>query len=184
MPYISTFYSSIGSLTVLISAGSLFGVYFAASFLHLDPWHMFFSFPQYLLVSSSYINILNVYAFSNWDDVSWGSKGGKEAEPVDALLRANNIKRKGEGESRLKDIMWRPNRAPIDIDLEFEATMKRALAPYKRPETQEERSRDVVLEESLENFKTRLVAVYIFSKFLLCAIVMNGSFDKLKFLVC
>lgn len=30
---------------------------------------------QYLLIAPSYINVLNVYAFSNVHDVSWGTKG-------------------------------------------------------------------------------------------------------------
>ncbi|KAL8841917.1 MAG: hypothetical protein Q9170_000697 [Blastenia crenularia] len=63
--YITTFYSSIGSFTVWMTCGSVFGVYYAVSLLHLDPWHMFTSYPQYLFVASSYVNILNVYAFCN-----------------------------------------------------------------------------------------------------------------------
>ena len=60
-----------GSTTIiLIALISTFGLYFVASFVYLDPWHMFTSFPAYLLLMSSYINILNVYAFCNWHDIS------------------------------------------------------------------------------------------------------------------
>src|SRR5690606_38663396 len=65
---------------IFIALGATFGLWFLASFLYLDPWHMFHSFPQYLLVVSSYINILNVYAFCNWHDVSWGTKGSDKAD--------------------------------------------------------------------------------------------------------
>ncbi|KAI0066085.1 glycosyltransferase family 2 protein [Artomyces pyxidatus] len=51
-----------------------YGVYTFASFLAFDPWHMFTSFIPYLLLSPTYINILNIYAFSNLDDISWGTK--------------------------------------------------------------------------------------------------------------
>jgi len=43
---------------------------------------MFFSYPQYLFVASSYTNILNIYAFSNWHDVSWGTKGGGDDKDI------------------------------------------------------------------------------------------------------
>jgi len=36
---------------------------------------MITSFIQYLLMAPSYINVLNVYAFANVHDVSWGTKG-------------------------------------------------------------------------------------------------------------
>ena len=36
---------------------------------------MITSFAQYTLIAPSYVNILNVYAFANVHDVSWGTKG-------------------------------------------------------------------------------------------------------------
>ena len=36
---------------------------------------MITSFLQYTLMAPSYINVLNVYAFANVHDVSWGTKG-------------------------------------------------------------------------------------------------------------
>ena len=43
--------------------------YAFSSMLAFDPWHMITSFLQYLLLSPMYINILNIYAFANLDDV-------------------------------------------------------------------------------------------------------------------
>ena len=40
-------------------------VYTVASFLAFDPWHMFTSFIPYLLLSPTYINILNMYVEKN-----------------------------------------------------------------------------------------------------------------------
>ncbi|KAJ3231575.1 Chitin synthase, class 1 [Chytriomyces hyalinus] len=62
-------------MNLLLSLGSTYGVYFLASFLFLDPWHLFTSMVQYLLLMPSFINILMVYAFCNIHDVSWGTKG-------------------------------------------------------------------------------------------------------------
>jgi chitin synthase len=33
------------------------------------------SFIPYVLLSPTYFNVLNVYAFANLDDISWGTKG-------------------------------------------------------------------------------------------------------------
>lgn len=60
---------------VIISVFSTYVLYFVASFMFFDPWHMFTSFIQYIFMAPSFINILNVYAFCNTHDVSWGTKG-------------------------------------------------------------------------------------------------------------
>lgn len=60
---------------LVISLASTYVLYLLASFMYLEPWHMFTSFIQYLLLSPSYINVLNVYAFCNVHDISWGTKG-------------------------------------------------------------------------------------------------------------
>ncbi|KAJ2234445.1 hypothetical protein GGI13_008681, partial [Coemansia sp. RSA 455] len=60
---------------IVISMASTYGLYFIASFLYFEPWHMFTSFVQYTLWLPSSINILMVYAFCNTHDVSWGTKG-------------------------------------------------------------------------------------------------------------
>jgi len=58
-----------------VSLVATLGLYIFASLLFFDPWHMITSFIQYLLLAPSYINVLNVYAFANVHDVSWGTKG-------------------------------------------------------------------------------------------------------------
>ena len=60
---------------MIISTASTVGVYFLMSFLYLDPWHMFTSSAQYFVLLPSYICTLQVYAFCNTHDVTWGTKG-------------------------------------------------------------------------------------------------------------
>ncbi|TID23398.1 glycosyltransferase family 2 protein [Venturia nashicola] len=60
---------------VIVSTISTVGLYFIMSFLYLDPWHMFTSAGQYFLLLPSYICTLQVYAFCNAHDVTWGTKG-------------------------------------------------------------------------------------------------------------
>jgi chitin synthase len=55
--------------SAVISLISTYGLYFIISFLFFEPYHMFSSFGQYMLLVPFYVNILNVYAFCNIHDV-------------------------------------------------------------------------------------------------------------------
>lgn len=60
---------------LIVSTLSTIGLYFIMSFLYLDPWHMFTSSIQYFALLPSYICTLQIYAFCNAHDISWGTKG-------------------------------------------------------------------------------------------------------------
>lgn len=60
---------------MILSVLSTFGLYFFMSFLYFEPWHMFTSILQYFILLPSYICTLQVYAFCNTHDVTWGTKG-------------------------------------------------------------------------------------------------------------
>jgi chitin synthase len=156
---------------IIIALLATFGLYFVASFLYLDPWHMFTSFGQYLLLMSSYINILMVYAFSNWHDVSWGTKGSDKA---DALPSAKTTKADGNI-AEIEEI----DRPQEDIDSQFEATVKRALRPYVPVVENEKRT----LEDSYKSFRTKLLITWIFSNAILAVIITSDSIDKFGFAV-
>ena len=165
--FFKTFFSSKSSGIILIALAATFGLYFVASFLYLDPWHMFTSFPQYLLIMSSYVNILNVYAFSNWHDVSWGTKGSDKAD----VLPSAQTTKTGDGKSA---VVEEPDKPQADIDSQFEVTVKRALAPYVEPVVVEKKT----LEDSYKSFRTKLVASWIFSNALLAVVITSDNFDK------
>ncbi|TFK68710.1 glycosyltransferase family 2 protein [Pluteus cervinus] len=67
---------------IIFSVIVTYGVYAFSSVLAFDPWHMLTSFIPYMLLSPTYINILNIYAFSNLDDISWGTKQD-DADEID-----------------------------------------------------------------------------------------------------
>ena len=165
--FFKTFFSSESSGIIIIALAATFGLYFVASFMYLDPWHMFTSFPQYLLIMSSFINILMVYAFSNWHDVSWGTKGSDKAE---ALPSAKTTKEE-DGKAA---VIEEPDKPQAEIDQQFEVTVKRALAEYKPPVVVEKKT----LEDSYRSFRTRLVTAWIFSNALLSVVITNDSFDQ------
>ena len=170
--FAESFFSSDGVGIIIIALASTFGLYYVASFLYMDPWHMFTSFPQYLLIMSSYVNILNVYAFSNWHDVSWGTKGSDKAE---ALPSAKTEK----GADGKTTVIEEPDLPQADIDSQFEATVKRALAPYVPPVEKNEKT----LEDSYKAFRTHLCTLWIGSNCLLAVVVTQDNFDRFGFSV-
>jgi chitin synthase len=171
--FLKSFFSSSGAGIIIIALAATFGLYFVASFMYADPWHMFTSFPAYMVLQSSYINILNVYAFSNWHDVSWGTKGSDKA---DALPSAKTTKDEGSKDTVIEEI----DKPQADIDSQFEATVKRALTPYVAPVEHDEKS----LEDSYKSFRTRLVTFWIFSNAFLAVCITSEAVDKFGFTVC
>jgi chitin synthase len=156
---------------IIIALVATFGLYFIASFLYLDPWHMFTSFGQYLLLMSSYINILMVYAFSNWHDVSWGTKGSDKA---DLLPSAKTTKE--DGKAAVIEEIDRPQE---DIDSQFEATVKRALVPYVPIVEKNEKS----LEDSYKSFRTKLLICWVFCNLILALFIQSDVVDIFGFKV-
>jgi chitin synthase len=160
------FFASDGVGVILIAVTATFGLYYIASFLYLDPWHMFTSFPQYLLMMPSFVNILNVYAFSNWHDVSWGTKGSDKAE---ALPSAKTEKTDDGKHTVIEEV----DLAQADIDSQFETTVKRALSPYVAPVESTEKS----VDDGYKSFRTKLVSSWIFSNVILIIVITSESFD-------
>ncbi|QKX57545.1 uncharacterized protein TRUGW13939_04662 [Talaromyces rugulosus] len=168
--FLKSFFSSSGAGIIIIALAATFGLYFVASFMYMDPWHMFTSFPAYLMIMSSYINILNVYAFSNWHDVSWGTKGSDKADALPSV----QTKKEADGKGAVIEEIDKPQ---ADIDSQFEATVKRALTPYVAPVENEERS----LEDSYKSFRTKLVTFWIFTNALLAVCITSEAVDKFGF---
>ncbi|KAI5358267.1 putative chitin synthase, nucleotide-diphospho-sugar transferase [Septoria linicola] len=168
--FIKSFVSSTGAGIIIIALAATFGLYFVASFLYLDPWHMFTSFGQYLLMMTSYINILMVYAFSNWHDVSWGTKGSDKAEALPSAITQ-------KGADGKATVIEEVDLAQADIDSQFEQTVKRALTPFVAPKEDTKKT----LEDSYKSFRTRLVTFWIFSNALLAVAITSDNFDKFGF---
>lgn len=156
---------------ILIALITIYGLNFLASFLYLDPWHMFHSFPQYLVLMSTYINILMVYAFNNWHDVSWGTKG---SDVVESLPSATII----QGEVTLVEEVEQEQE---DIDKKFEKVVKRALTPSKVHETAP-RIKDT--EDSYKSFRTGLVYSWLVSNIILIIGVTSDDFKAAGVGVC
>ncbi|KAF7960577.1 hypothetical protein EAE96_000256 [Botrytis aclada] len=150
---------------ILLALITIYGLNYVASFLYLDPWHMFHSFPQYIILASTYINILMVYAFNNWHDVSWGTKGSDQSEK---LPSANVIKDLNSGLEMVEE----EEMQQTDIDQQFHETVLRTLSPVAVEVVVEKKE----VDDTYKSFRTRLVVCWILSNMLLVWIVTSDDF--------
>lgn len=165
--FLSSFFSSQGAGIVLIALVSTYGIYVVASLLYMDPWHILTSSWAYFFGMTTSINILMVYAFCNWHDVSWGTKGSDKA---DALPSAQTQK-----DGMKTNFIEELDKPQADIDSQFEATVKRALAPFEEPEEEYEKSMD----DSYRNFRTNLLLLWIFSNLILSLLITAESISRM-----
>jgi len=156
----SFFTPPIGAL--IAAAISTFGIYLVASVLYRDPWHMGSSFLQYLLLAPSFTNVLNVYAFCNLHDVSWGTKGSDKAE---ALPSVSSKKGKDSDQAVVEDKTIEQG----DLDDQFKETVQRAVTKVVVKEAVEKPT----LDDQNKTFRTRLVSVWMLSNAVLAVAIQN-----------
>jgi hypothetical protein len=113
---------------------------------------MFSSFFQYLCLAPSFTNVLNVYAFCNLHDVSWGTKGSDKAE---ALPSVSSSKGKNEDTAVVQDT----ERMQEDLDAVFKETVNRAVTKLEVKDAPEKPSMD----DQNKTFRTRLVVFWMLS---------------------
>lgn len=113
---------------------------------------MFSSFFQYLCLAPSFTNVLNVYAFCNLHDVSWGTKGSDKAE---ALPSVSSSKTKDADSPVVEDT----TKIQEDVDAAFKETVTRAITKIETVEEIEKPTMD----DQNKTFRTRLVACWILS---------------------
>ncbi|KAI5837969.1 chitin synthase, class II [Morchella snyderi] len=163
---------------LIVSVGSTMGVYFLMSFLYLDPWHMFTSSAQYFMMLPSYICTLQVYAFCNTHDVSWGTKGDNT---VSVDLGAA-VASKGD------TVELEMPSEQLDIDSGYDDALRNLRDRLEVPE--DPISEGQIQEDYYRAVRTYVVVVWMVANAILAMIVteayplteMSGNF-YLKFLL-
>jgi chitin synthase len=148
--------------TLIISLASTYLLWFVVSFLFFDPWHMFTSFLQYLLLTPTYINILNVYAFCNTHDITWGTKGDDKAEK----LPSATLKPGGKVDVNIPT-------DDGDLNAQYEAEMRKIQ--IKAPPEKREMSPSEKQEDYYKGFRSRVVLFWLVCNFGLCAVVLSTA---------
>lgn len=154
--------------TLIVSVMSTYGIWFVASLLMFDPWHMFTSMIQYMLLSPTYTNVLNVYAFCNTHDISWGTKGDDKAEKLPSVSTKD-----GQGKTDLPD--------EGDLNAQYE----RELLVFSRKEAKVVKApTPAQLEEKQLDYyrgvRTVVVLMWMIMNFALAAVVLStAGLDKI-----
>lgn len=130
--------------------------------MFFDPWHLFTSFLQYLLLTPTYINILNVYAFCNTHDITWGTKGDDKAEK----LPSANLKPSGKVDVNLPQ---------DDGDLNAQYDVELSRIRVKAPKEVRVISESEKQEDYYKGFRSAVVLVWMFCNFALGAVVLSAG---------
>lgn len=148
---------------LVVSLCSTYALYFLMSFLYFEPWHMFTSFLQYMLISPSYINVLNVYAFCNIHDISWGTKGDT-AQKMDLGVAKTNQAGKLEVDIPTQE---------LDIDSSYMNEINTLTTPAtveKRQPSKEDKETDYYAL-----VRSSVVLFWMLTNFVVIAVVLNAG---------
>jgi chitin synthase len=167
---VSGFVRSAGFL-VLMALGSTFGLYIISGMIYLDMGHLIHSLPQYMFIMPSFTNVVNVYAFCNWHDVSWGTKG---ADKPDALPTATSKKSKEDGVDVVEEI----DRPQEDVDMKFNLVLERALKPYPKEVKTKPK---IDIDDENKAFRTNLIISWMVCNAILAVALTSQSATEIGF---
>lgn len=166
--------------TLIVSLASTYILWFVISFLFFDPWHLFTSvsrspsafgqrlsltrpqFLQYLLLTPTYINILNVYAFCNTHDITWGTKG--DDKPPE--LEAAQAKPGGKVDVSIPQ-------DDGDLNAQYDAEMKKI--EQKAPKEVKVIKETEKQEDYYKGFRSAVVLAWMFCNLILTATVLSTA---------
>lgn len=146
-------------LNIVVSLLSTYGLYAFTSILYLDPWHILTSSIQYFLLLPSFICTLQIFAFCNTHDVSWGTKGSTDAaKPIPSA----EVIQGPDGITIVTD-QW-----PQDIDNKYQELKSR----LKEKEIIEPKV-DLVQKQNdyYRDIRTRIVMVWMLSNLIFVMII-------------
>lgn len=161
---VSSLFTNAIFRNIVISLLATLGLYILASLIFFEPWHMVTSFIQYVLLAPSYINVLNVYAFSNVHDVSWGTKGDNKPQTDLGVVNAG----KNANEVEVEVVA-----AQTDINAAYEDAI--AVLSTKPPKSEPKPDPQTEQEDYYRSFRTNVLLAWTLSNALLAAIIVTAT---------
>ncbi|EJU04297.1 glycosyltransferase family 2 protein [Dacryopinax primogenitus] len=151
-------------LSLLVTYGS----FVAASALFLDPWHLMTSFGQYMLFSPTFINVLNIYAFCNLHDFSWGTKAITTVDTdlgvVRGIVKGDTVEVEVEYD---KD----------DVDNVYMEALHRLKVrePIPRAKPKAFNEDEEAIKDYYANVRTNVLLTWALSNSFLAVIILSGN---------
>ncbi|KAE8442988.1 hypothetical protein EG329_002451 [Mollisiaceae sp. DMI_Dod_QoI] len=153
--------------TIIVSLLSTYILWVFISIVFFDPWHIVTSSLQYLLLSPTYTNVINVYAFCNTHDVTWGTKGDDKPEKLKGATVTNG---KPDEELSFDD---------GDLNALYDSALEK-FATEAEPEVKKVNASEQELNYN-RGFRTYVVLAWMFCNAALVAVVLNaGGLQRLK----
>ena len=118
---------------------------------------------QYLLLSPSYINVLNVYAFCNTNDISWGTKGPDVPPPIE------------DGSVKTIDGVLDISVPKDDQDLDEQFKAERKALEEEAVIVEEKPSETQVQKDGFAGIRSYVVLAWVFSNCALAATILNSA---------
>ncbi|KAF8585057.1 glycosyltransferase family 2 protein [Ramaria rubella] len=160
---------------IVISLLATLGLYIVSSLLfpsmlmrravQFEPWHMITSFLQYLLMAPSYIAVLNVYAFANVHDVSWGTKGDNKVSTDLGVVKAS------AGKSNEVEVSVPTE--DRDINAAYEDAIH--VLSTKPPKAESKPDPATQQEDYYRQFRTNVLLAWTLSNALLAAVILSAT---------
>ncbi|TID28187.1 hypothetical protein CANINC_002620 [Pichia inconspicua] len=156
------FFADTQFRNLVIAILSTYLLYLFGFIIYMQPIHMLTSFVQYLLLSPAYVNVLNIYAFCNIHDITWGTKGQDKSNDLGIAIKGR--KRDDELEIVIPTTKFQ-------IDDGYSKMVKQLVTPAMAENSS--------IDEDEQNrfyfafFRSMTVLVWMFSNFILVAIVTN-----------
>lgn len=156
-------------MEMILSLIATWGVYVVSSIIALDPSYLLTSMMQYMLLSPTWANVLNVYAFCNLHDFSWGTKGDHTV--------SNDLGRAvvaGKGEKEVVELVLPNGQADIDAAYD-EALLKLRTRPAITESPPSAQDKDLERMDYYRNVRTNVVLAWVLSNILLMAIILGAG---------
>lgn len=146
---------------LLIAIISTYLLYFLGFLMFFQPVHMLTSFTQYLLLSPAYVNILNIYAFCNIHDISWGTKGQDKIDDL-GIARTGISGKDDELEIVIPTTEYQ-------IDTAYSKMVRTLTTPQKSEDDKTDPEEEDKFYYAF--FRSMTVLLWMFSNFVLVAVV-------------
>ncbi|KIK67113.1 glycosyltransferase family 2 protein [Collybiopsis luxurians FD-317 M1] len=153
---------------MLFSVIITYGLWATSSVLAFDPWHMLTSFIPYMLLSPTYINILNIYAFSNLDDISWGTKQDSVEIDLGAVMP--------NGKSQV-DVEMLSTAADVNEIYQEAIENLKQRKKVKKPtsSTNNAAEKEQAAKDYYANVRTNVLLLWVITNCLLIIAILQGS---------
>jgi len=153
---------------IAISIIATYGLYFIASIMHFEPWHMITCFIQYLFLLPSYVNILMMYAMCNLHDVSWGTKGDNGSSKD--LGGAKQVKN-ADGKAMMEI------QVPREEDLNRLWQAAQSSLRQKAPEEKQHRDAETKQADHDRNSRTNVVLAWVGTNMVMILVFTSTIFQ-------